>query len=108
MVSAKFGAAMIPYPVFALIDAVLQLANLVVIIGVILSWLLAFNVLNRGNRFVDMIWRSTEALSEPMLWPIRRMLPPMSGVDLSPLVLLIGIWFLRMMNAWIGARIGVQ
>lgn len=98
---------MIPSPVFALIDAVLQLANLVVVVGVVLSWLLAFNVLNRGNRFVDMLWRTTESLTEPMLRPIRRMLPPMSGVDLSPLVLLLGIWFLRLMNAWIGARIGV-
>jgi YggT family protein len=98
---------MIPSPVFTLIDAVLQLANLVVVVGVVLSWLLAFNVLNRGNRFVDMLWRTTESLTEPMQRPIRRMLPPMSGVDLSPLVLLLGIWFLRLMNAWIGARIGV-
>lgn len=98
---------MIPYPVFQLIDAILQFASWVVIIGVVLSWLLAFNVLNRSNRFVDMVWRMTQQLSEPLFRRVRGVLPDLGGVDLSPLLVLLGIWFLRLMNSWIAARIGL-
>ncbi len=62
---------MIPMPVFSLIDAVLQLYTFVVFAMVIMSWLLGFNVINRHNQFVDMIWRTVMALTEPVLRPIR-------------------------------------
>jgi YggT family protein len=97
---------MIPMPVFSLIDAILQLYILVVFIMVIMSWLLAFNVVNRHNRFVDMVWRTLLALTEPLLRPIRNMLPSMGGIDISPLVLLLAVYFLREMNRWIALRIG--
>lgn len=99
---------MIPYPVFQLIDAVLGLYQLVVIIMVIMSWLIGFNVINRHNQFVDLIWRTVVALTEPVLGPIRRVMPSLGGLDLSPLILLFGIFFLQNMNWWIAARIGIR
>jgi YggT family protein len=99
---------MIPMPFFSLIDAILQLYTLIVFVMVILSWLINFNVINRHNQFVDMIWRTVIGLTEPVLGPIRRMMPSLGGIDISPLVLLLGIFFLRQMNWWIAARIGIK
>lgn len=99
---------MIPYPVFSLIDAILQLYTLVVFVAVVFSWLLAFNVINRHNQFVDAVWRTLIALTEPLLRPIRRFLPSLGGIDISPIVLLLGVFFLREMNWWIAARIAIR
>lgn len=98
---------MIPMPVFSLIDMILDLYIFVIIAMVIMSWLIGFNVINRHNQIVDMIWRTLVALTEPLLGPIRRAMPNMGGLDLSPLILLFGIYFLQMMNQWIAVRIGV-
>lgn len=98
---------MIPMPVFSLIDAVLSIYSLIVFIAVILSWLISFNVINRHNQFVDMIWGFVTSLTEPALRHIRRVIPSIGGIDISPLVLLLGIYFLRQMNWWIAARIGI-
>ena len=98
---------MIPMPFFTLIDAILQLYTFLVIAMVIMYWLLGFNVINRHNQVVDMIWRTLIALTEPVMRPIRNIMPSMGGLDISPLVLLLGIMFLRQMNFWIAARIGV-
>ena len=98
---------MIPMPVFSLIDAILQLYTFVVFAMVIMSWLVGFNVINRHNQFVDMIWRTLVALTEPVLGPIRRIMPNLGGLDLSPVVLLFGVFFLREMNRWLSVRIGM-
>ena len=97
---------MIPMPFFSLIDAALQIYIFIIFIMVIMSWLLTFNVINRHNQFVDMVWRTLMGLTEPVLRPIRNMMPSLGGIDLSPLLLLLGIFFLREMNLWIAARIG--
>lgn len=97
---------MIPMPVFSLIDAILRLYILVVFLMVIFSWLIGFNVINRHNQFVDAVWRTLVALTEPVLRPIRNVLPNMGGIDLSPLVLLLGVYFLREMNRWLALKIG--
>lgn len=80
---------------FLLVDTILSLYTWVIIISVILSWLVAFNIVNTSNRFVsiigDIIWR----LTEPVMGPIRRLLPNMGGIDLSPLVVLLLIFLLR-------------
>ncbi len=99
---------MIPMPFFQLIDAVLSIYSLVVFITVIMSWLISFNVINRHNQFVDMVWRTVVALTEPVLKPIRNMMPALGGIDISPLVLLLLLFFLRQMNWWIAARIGLS
>ena len=64
---------------------------LVVFVSVIMSWLIGFNVINRHNKFVDMIWRTCISLTEPLLRPIRNMLPNMGGIDISPIILLVGV-----------------
>lgn len=97
---------MIPKPVFWLIDAVLNFYSWVVIVGVILSWLISFNVVNRRNQFVDMAWRFTEAMIEPVARPIRNRLPNLGGFDLSPVVILFAVMFLRWMNGWVALKIG--
>ncbi len=99
---------MIPMPFFSLIDAILSIYSLVVFIMVIMSWLISFNVINRHNQFVDMVWRTVIALTEPALGPIRRAMPNLGGIDLSPIVLLLGVFFLRQMNWWIAARVGMS
>lgn len=78
-----------------LVGPILNLVVIVVFVGVILSWLIAFNVVNPHNQFVGAIWRFTNALTQPLLGPIRRVLPNLGGIDLSPLVLLIGVYFLN-------------
>ncbi|MHA1569923.1 MAG: YggT family protein [Alphaproteobacteria bacterium] len=78
-----------------LIDTVLGLYVWVLIIHVILSWLIAFNVINTYNRFVNMIGGFTYQLTEPALKRIRRFVPTVGSVDLSVLVLILVIWFVR-------------
>ncbi|KPP81939.1 MAG: YggT family protein [Oceanicaulis sp. HLUCCA04] len=86
-----FGQALIIY----FIIPVLNILVLLIFVNVVLSWLVAFNVVNPHNQFVNTIWRATNALTEPVLSPIRRILPPLGGIDLSPLVLLLIIFFVR-------------
>ena len=74
---------------------VIELYMWAVIIGVVLSWLVAFNVVNTTNRFVVMVGDFIYRLTEPLLRPIRRMLPNLGGLDLSPMVLILGLIFVR-------------
>ena len=83
--------AMIAY----IVNQLIGLYTLVIFVSVIMSWLLSFNVINRHNRFVDAVWRTCVALTEPLLRPIRNMLPSMGGIDISPIILLIGLGALR-------------
>ncbi|MAK64242.1 MAG: YggT family protein [Maricaulis sp.] len=78
-----------------IIHPLLQLLWIVVLVGVILSWLISFNVVNTHNQFVAMLWRITNAITEPLLAPIRRILPPLGGMDFSPIVLLLLIGFVQ-------------
>ncbi len=87
----SFGQALIVYFIIPL----LNLLVLVVFINVIMSWLVAFNVVNPRNQFVNTVWRITGAITEPLLSPIRRILPPLGGIDLSPIILLLLIFFIR-------------
>jgi YggT family protein len=82
-------------PVFELIDLVLSLYVWALIISAILSWLLAFGVVNSHNRAVYTINDVLYRITEPLLRPIRRFVPLMGGVDLAPLVLILLIWFVR-------------
>ncbi len=71
----------------------------VIIIGVILSWLIAFQVVNSYNRFVFLVQDFTTRLTEPARRPVRGFLPNLGGIDISPIILIIGLWFLEMVIA---------
>ncbi len=77
------------------LDILLSLFMWLLIIQAIMSWLLAFNVLNPRNQVVGMIWQFMLRATEPLLRPIRRILPNFGGIDLAPLVLILIIYFIR-------------
>ena len=82
-------------PFHWLIDTILELYMWVVIASVILSWLIAFNVINTRNPFVHQIGDFLYRATEPVLRPIRNLLPNLGGIDLSPLVLILLLVFVR-------------
>ena len=82
--------------VFYLALQILKLYSYVVIANVIISWLVAFNVLNTQNRFVYSILEFTYRLTDPILNKIRRFLPNLGNLDISPIILLLLIWFIEM------------
>jgi YggT family protein len=82
-------------PVHWLIDTLLELYIWVIIASVILSWLVAFNVVNRGSPFVNQVGEFLHRATEPALRPIRNLLPNLGGIDISPVILIILIIFVR-------------
>ncbi len=74
---------------------ILDVVWFIVIAHIIMSWLINFNVLNRNQPLVWQIWTGLERLLEPIYRPIRRILPNMGGLDLSPIVLIVGLYALR-------------
>jgi YggT family protein len=84
-----------PYALLNLISTVITIYIWLLIAQAVLSWLLAFGVVNRYNRFVtsvgDFLWRITE----PLLRPIRSVLPDLGGIDISPVILILLLYFLR-------------
>jgi YggT family protein len=82
-------------PLLNFLAMVITLYMWVIIISAILSWLIAFNVINRHNQVVFMVADSLHRLTEPALRPIRRILPDFGGLDLSPVVLILFLIFLR-------------
>jgi YggT family protein len=80
---------------FQTIDLALNLYTWVLIASAIFSWLYAFNVINSRNQFVDAIGRFLYNVTEPVLAPIRRIMPNLGGIDISPIIVLLIIFFLR-------------
>ena len=80
---------------FMLIDTILGLYVWILIASAILSWLVAFNVVNTRNNFVRSIWNFLDAVTEPVLRPIRNILPNLGGVDISPIILILLIIFIQ-------------
>ena len=78
-----------------LIITVINLLIWVIIIGAVLSWLILFNVVNLNNRFVYLVYDTINRLTDPLLNPIHRFLPNMGGIDISPVVLILILWFIR-------------
>lgn len=79
----------------SVIQLALQLYTYLIIASAILSWLVAFNVINTRNDVVRMIWSFLDAVTEPALRPIRRILPNLGGVDISPVLLIFLIIFIQ-------------
>jgi len=82
--------------VFYLVLQILKIYSYVVIANVVISWLVAFNVLNTQNRFVYSVLDFTYKLTEPFLRRIRGFLPNLGAFDISPIILLLLIWFIEM------------
>ena len=80
---------------FLVIDIALQLYVWLLIAAAVLSWLVAFNVVNTRNQFVAMIGEFLYRITEPVLRPIRNRLPAMGGIDISPIILILIIIFIR-------------
>ncbi|WP_029032654.1 YggT family protein [Salinarimonas rosea] len=80
---------------FQTIDLILGLLTWLIIGSAILSWLIAFGVVNTNNDVVRTIYDVLSRLTEPLLRPIRSILPNLGGIDISPIVLLLLIFFLR-------------
>lgn len=92
---------MIP-AILNLLDALLSLIIVVLIVHVVLSWLISFEVVSRRNQFVGAIFTFTSRVTAPMLRPFQRLIPPIAGVDLSVLVVLLLLQFLRELLPWFG------
>ena len=82
--------------IFYLVLQILKLYSYVVIANVIISWLISFNILNAQNRLVYSIVELTYRLTDPFLNRIRRFLPNLGALDISPIILLLLIWFIEM------------
>jgi YggT family protein len=78
-----------------LIDTIIEIYVWILIASAVLSWLIAFGVVNTYNRFVNTIGEMLYRLTEPVLRPIRSFLPNLGGVDISPMVLILLLFFLR-------------
>ena len=85
------------YAIFWLLDTVIGFYIALVIAQIVLSWLVSFNVVNTRNRFVYIVGNFLYRVTEPALRPIRRLLPSFGGIDLSAVVLLLGLYFVRML-----------
>ena len=81
--------------IFILLDNVITIYLWIIIINAILSWLVAFNVLNTQNRFVFSVLDATYKLTDPALSKIRRFIPMFGSIDISPVVLILILMFLR-------------
>ena len=89
-------------PVIWLILSVLNIYFYVILASVIMSWLIGFNVINGSNQYVRQIGYTLHRLTEPLLGPIRRRLPDLGGIDISPIILILGLIFLgKAIDAWV-------
>ena len=82
-------------------DTLITLYIYVLIAAAVMSWLIAFNVVNSYNPTVRRIWDFLYRVTEPALRPIRAILPNLGGIDISPVILIIGLMFLRVFIQWL-------
>ena len=89
-----------PNPFLWLISTLIWLYIYVLIAAAVLSWLLAFNVVNPRNQFVAMVGDFLYRVTEPALRPIRSIMPDLGGIDISPVILILGLAFLERLLYW--------
>ena len=83
---------------FSIIDMILQILVWIIIAQVILSWLVAFNVINTSSNFVRTLLDALDRITAPLYRPIRKVMPDFGGIDFSPIVLILAIQILRKLN----------
>ena len=86
-----------PYALFNIIDMILQLLVWIIIAQVVISWLVAFNVINTSSPFVRTLLNGLDRLTAPLYRPIRRIMPDFGGLDFSPIVLILAVQIVRML-----------
>jgi YggT family protein len=94
--------------VFQIIDMLLWLLTIIIIAQAILSWLVAFNVINTHNDFVRQLLYALDRLTDPLYRPIRRILPDFGGIDFSPMVVLLILFALRTLLEGVAADIALS
>ena len=82
------------YAIVWLVNTILQLMTWAIILSAILSWLFAFDVINHRNRFVNQVAMFLDALTAPILAPFRKIIPPLGGLDITPIVAILTLQFL--------------
>jgi YggT family protein len=85
------------YAIVWLVNTILSILTWSIILSAIISWLFAFDVINRRNRFVNQIADLLDRITAPVLEPFRRIIPPLGGIDISPIVVLLLINFARIL-----------
>jgi YggT family protein len=96
------------YAIVWLVDTILWLMTWSIILSAIFSWLFAFDVINRRNRFVSQLADMLDRITAPILEPFRRIIPPLGGIDISPIVVLLLINFLKILFNRMTAPILIQ
>ena len=81
-------------PILWLVHTVINIYFWIILAMVVMSWLVAFGIVNRSNPYVRQIGYALDRLTDPLLRPIRRVMPDLGGLDISPIILLIGLQFL--------------
>ena len=92
-------------PFLWLIDTIIRIYIWLLIASAVLSWLIAFNVVNTRNPIVHSVGDFLYRVTEPLLRPIRNVLPNLGGIDVSPVILIIGLLFLRQLIFWLYVRL---
>jgi YggT family protein len=92
--------------ILSTLNFILSIVWFIIIVSAIFSWLYAFNVINTRNQFVNQIGSALYAMTEPVYRPIRRFMPNLGGVDLSPLVVLVILFFLQQVIGYIASTYG--
>ena len=96
------------YAILQTLSFILNIVWWVFLIMVIMSWLISFNIINTRNQFVYTVWRVLNQITEPILSPIRRFVPSMGGMDLSPLIVFVLIFFLQNVISFYAARVSLS
>ena len=82
-------------PILFLLYRVIDIYFYILIINIVLSWLIAFNIVNMQNKIVVSILYATNRLTDPLLNPVRRILPNLGGIDISPIILVLCLLFVQ-------------
>jgi YggT family protein len=94
-------------PFLWLVDTIIDIYIWIMIASAVLSWLVAFNVVNTRNPIVANIGEFLHRVTEPALRPIRNLLPNLGGIDVSPVILIIGLLFLKQFIFWVYVKLFV-
>jgi len=92
--------------ILSTLNFIINILWFIIIVSAIFSWLFAFNVINTRNQFVNQVGSALYRMTEPLYRPIRRFMPDLGGIDLSPLVVLVILFFLQQVIAYIAATYG--